>query len=140
MRYRAMPVLRRPPHSMPRANPRAKPGAKRSMAGSGHPTLARLLLVLLAVVLGGWGAWRSFAPQPSNAREQLAAQTAQIANLQQQVANLARSDQSAGKPIPSCKALWLSAMKKWLACAPTWRFTSAWWAPPGSAAAWPHKS
>ena len=93
MRYRAMPVLRRPPHSIPRANPRAKPGAKRSMAGSGHPTLARLLLVLLAVVLGGWGAWRSFAPQPSNAREQLAAQTAQIANLQQQVANLARSDQ-----------------------------------------------
>ena len=84
-----MSVLRRKPSAMPSA----LPSPKRSMVGSGHPKLAQLLLVLLALGLGGWGAWRSFAPQPSNAREQLAAQATQIANLQQQAANLRRSDQ-----------------------------------------------
>ncbi|HOV96731.1 MAG TPA: hypothetical protein PK789_08195, partial [Thermomonas sp.] len=84
-----MSVLRRKPSAMPSA----LPSPKRSMVGSGHPKLAQLLLVLLALGLGGWGAWRSFAPQPSNAREQLVAQATQIANLQQQVANLRRSDQ-----------------------------------------------
>ncbi|MDE2407431.1 MAG: hypothetical protein KGL91_06160 [Xanthomonadaceae bacterium] len=63
------------------------------MKGSGHPQLAKLLLVLLALVLGGWGAWRSFAPQPANARETLAEQARQIAELEQRVATLARSDQ-----------------------------------------------
>jgi hypothetical protein len=68
-----------------------RPGHRAS--GSGHPQLAKLLLVLLALGLGGWGAWRSFAPQPANAREQLAAQTLRIATLEQQAATLARSDQ-----------------------------------------------
>lgn len=59
----------------------------------GHPRLALAMLAVVALLLGLWGAWRSFAPQPGNAREQLAAQATQIADLQQQVANLRRSDQ-----------------------------------------------
>ena len=33
------------------------------MRDSGHPRMALWLLVLGAVLLGGWGAWRTFAPQ-----------------------------------------------------------------------------
>ena len=51
------------------------------------------LVLLAALILGGWGAWRTFAPQPPNASEQLRQQTGRIDQLEQQVATLTRSDQ-----------------------------------------------
>ena len=59
----------------------------------GHPRIALVVLVLAALLLGGWGAWRSFAPQPANANETLRAQAARIDTLEQEVATLNRSDQ-----------------------------------------------
>ena len=55
--------------------------------------MALLLLVLAAVAFGGWGAWRSFGPQPANAGERLRDQGEKIEALEQQVATLTRSDQ-----------------------------------------------
>src|SRR5690606_39655674 len=49
--------------------------------------------VAAALLLGAWGAWRSFAPQPANAGERLRSQSARIDELEQQVATLSRSDQ-----------------------------------------------
>ena len=63
------------------------------MRDRGHPRMALWLLVLGAVLLGGWGAWRTFAPQPGNARERIAEQQARIEALEQEVATLSRSDQ-----------------------------------------------
>ena len=63
------------------------------MRDSGHPRMALWLLVLGAVMLGGWGAWRTFAPQPGNARERIVEQQARIEALEQEVATLSRSDQ-----------------------------------------------
>ena len=65
----------------------------RNARGSGHPRLAFGLVLLAALILGGWGAWRTFAPQPPNASEQLRQQTGRIDQLEQQVATLTRSDQ-----------------------------------------------
>ena len=59
----------------------------------GHPRIALVVLVLAALLLGGWGAWRSFAPQPANANETLRVQAARIDTLEQEVATLNRSDQ-----------------------------------------------
>jgi hypothetical protein len=67
--------------------------SRRPQRGAGHPRLALGLLVAAALVLGSWGAWRSFAPQPPNAREQVREQAARIDALEQQVATLTRSDQ-----------------------------------------------
>ncbi len=61
--------------------------------GSGHPRLGFVLVLLAALALGGWGAWRTFAPQPANAGEQLKQQRQRIDQLEQQVATLRRSDQ-----------------------------------------------
>ena len=55
--------------------------------------MALLLLVVAAVAFGGWGAWRSFGPQPANAGERLRDQADRIEALEQQVATLTRSDQ-----------------------------------------------
>ncbi len=55
--------------------------------------MALLLLVLVAVAFGGWGAWRSFGPQPANAGERLREQGKRMEALEQQVATLTRSDQ-----------------------------------------------
>ena len=55
--------------------------------------MALLLLVLASVAFGGWGAWRSFGPQPANAGERLRDQGDRIEELEQQVATLTRSDQ-----------------------------------------------
>ena len=55
--------------------------------------MALLLLVLAAVLLGGWGAWRTFAPQPADAAQTLREQAAAIAALEQEAATLKRSDQ-----------------------------------------------
>ncbi|KLI99420.1 DUF6776 family protein [Luteimonas sp. FCS-9] len=56
-------------------------------------TLALLVLVALSLLFGSWGAWQLFAPGAANPQRQLAAQAAQIEDLQQQVATLTRSDQ-----------------------------------------------
>ena len=61
--------------------------------GAGHPRMALALLVAAALLLGGWGAWRSFAPQPANAAETLRTQATRIDTLEQEVATLKRSDQ-----------------------------------------------
>lgn len=63
------------------------------LRGSGHPRMALAALVAAALLLGLWGAWRSFAPQPANAREQLREQARRLESLEQQNATLARSDQ-----------------------------------------------
>lgn len=52
-----------------------------------------VLVLLAALVLGGWGAWRTFAPQPVNAGDQLKQQSQRIDQLEQQVTTLTRSDQ-----------------------------------------------
>jgi hypothetical protein len=68
------------------------------------PTAKRRLLlgvvVLLSLAFGAWGAWRTFAPPPDDARgqlsqrdRQLGAQGRQLAELEQRVATLSRSDQ-----------------------------------------------
>ncbi len=61
--------------------------------GTGQPRLALVLLVAAALLLGAWGAWRSFAPQPANAVQTLREQAAAIDALEQEVATLKRSDQ-----------------------------------------------
>lgn len=72
---------------MPHLPPLARP------QGAGQPRLALAVLVLAAAWLGLWGAWRSFAPTPANARERLQQQAQRIDALEQRVATLARSDQ-----------------------------------------------
>ena len=62
MRYRAMQFFTSP----------------RFAAGSGHPRMALVLVVLAAVAFGGWGLWRAFGPQPANAGEQLRVQAGRI--------------------------------------------------------------
>jgi hypothetical protein len=69
------------------------PHAPPNQRDTGHPRMALLLLVLAAVAFGGWGAWRSFGPQPANAGERLRDQGDRIETLEQQVATLGRSDQ-----------------------------------------------
>jgi hypothetical protein len=63
----------------------------------GHPRLGFALVLLAALVLGGWGAWRTFAPQPANAAEQLRQQSGRVDHLEQEVATLTRSDQISRK-------------------------------------------
>lgn len=60
---------------------------------TGHPRLAIVVLVAGALLLGLWGAWRSFGPIPPNARERLESQARKIEMLEQQNTTLARSDQ-----------------------------------------------
>ena len=60
----------------------------------GHGVAYALIAVfLLALAFGGWGLWRVLAPAPGNARAQLHQQAEHIAQLEQRVATLARSDQ-----------------------------------------------
>ncbi|GAB1406167.1 hypothetical protein MASR1M8_00860 [Thermomonas brevis] len=55
--------------------------------------MALVVLAAAALLLGLWGAWRSFAPQPANAAQTLREQAAAIAALEQEAATLKRSDQ-----------------------------------------------
>jgi len=60
----------------------------------GHGLAYALIAVfLLALALGGWGAWRVLMPVPGDARATLRAQQARIDALEQRAATLARSDQ-----------------------------------------------
>ncbi|MGI8561104.1 MAG: DUF6776 family protein [Luteimonas sp.] len=60
----------------------------------GHQGLYIVLLVLLAALLfGGWGVWKTFAPGVDDPQAELRRQQATIEALEQRVATLARSDQ-----------------------------------------------
>jgi len=52
-----------------------------------------IVIFLLGIVFGGWGLWKTFAPSPGNVGAQLERQRELIAALEQQAANLQRSDQ-----------------------------------------------
>ena len=63
-------------------------------AAPGHGLAYALIAVfLLALALGGWGAWRVLMPVPGDPRATLRAQQARIDALEQRAATLARSDQ-----------------------------------------------
>ncbi len=55
------------------------------------------MLIAAALLLGLWGAWRSFGPIPPNARERLQTQAQRLEVLEQQRTTLARSDQISRK-------------------------------------------
>jgi hypothetical protein len=60
----------------------------------GHGVAYALIAIFLAALaFGGWGAWRVFVPVQGDARAQLRTQQGRIAELEQRVATLARSDQ-----------------------------------------------
>lgn len=98
-----------PPAAPGTAGHAGQPGATEPGPGGPAPPalsaaakrgLALAALVLLSLLFGGWGAWRTFAPPPDDARAQIAerdrrlgAQRRQLAELQQRVATLSRSDQ-----------------------------------------------
>lgn len=52
-----------------------------------------IALFLFAMLFGIWGLWRAFTPAPADAAGQLQAQQQQIAELEQRITDLARSDQ-----------------------------------------------
>ena len=63
-------------------------------ADHGHGIAYALIAIfLLALAFGGWGLWQVLAPAPGDARVQLRNQAQRIAQLEQRVATLARSDQ-----------------------------------------------
>ena len=55
----------------------------------GHGIAYALIALFLLAGVRGWGLWRMFAPAPGDARSQ----AARIAELEQRVATLSRSDQ-----------------------------------------------
>jgi hypothetical protein len=60
----------------------------------GHGLAYTVIAVfLLALVFGVWGLWKVFTPAPGDASAQLEEQRERIAALEQNVANLTRSDQ-----------------------------------------------
>lgn len=74
-----------------------EPAANTPARKPGHPRAAIVALVACALLLGLWGAWRSFGPIPPNARERLETQARKIELLEQQNTTLARSDQISRK-------------------------------------------
>ena len=75
----------------PPAEDTAAPAPERHQ---GHGLAYTVIAVfLLAMAFGVWGLWKVFAPAPEDPRAQLEAQRERVAALEQQVANLTRSDQ-----------------------------------------------
>lgn len=83
------------PHDIPPPDASA-PAAEPPPQGHG---LAYTVIVvfLLGLAFGAWGLWKVFAPGPQDAGARLGEQSARIDALQQQVANLTRSDQVSRK-------------------------------------------
>ena len=70
------------------------PGDSSVPPGHGHGLAYALVAVFLAALaFGGWGLWTAFGPRPNDARATIRAQAAKIADLEQAVATLSRSDQ-----------------------------------------------
>jgi hypothetical protein len=66
--------------------------------GAGEPrghgiAYALVAAFLLALGFGAWGLWTTFGPRPNDARATIRAQAQRIAELEQSVATLSRSDQ-----------------------------------------------
>src|SRR5690349_8631582 len=62
--------------------------------GHGHGLAYALVAAfLLALAFGAWGLWATFGPRPNDARATIKAQAQRIAELEQSVATLSRSDQ-----------------------------------------------
>jgi hypothetical protein len=62
--------------------------------GHGHGLAYALVAAfLLALGFGAWGLWATFGPRPTDARATIKAQAKRIAELEQAVATLSRSDQ-----------------------------------------------
>jgi hypothetical protein len=73
---------------------RSEPPPAAAEHAHGHGVAYALIGVFLAALaFGGWGAWRVLAPVQGDPRAQLQAQQARIAELEQRVATLGRSDQ-----------------------------------------------
>jgi hypothetical protein len=67
-----------------------QPDAHGEAPAHGHGVAYALIAAfVLALAFGAWGLWRTFAPMPGNTH----AQAARIAELEQRVATLSRSDQ-----------------------------------------------
>ena len=71
-----------------------------ALSGAARRRIAVTALCLVALLFGAWGVWRTWAPEPADARAQiderddrLEAQQEVIEELQQRVATLSRSDQ-----------------------------------------------
>ncbi|GAA4859194.1 DUF6776 family protein [Luteimonas vadosa] len=81
----------------PRTGPASRDAAKTAVDHAGdvhHRGLYALLAVLLAALLfGGWGVWKTFAPGVDDPQGLVREQQATIDALEQRVATLARSDQ-----------------------------------------------
>ncbi len=91
-----------PPPGEPAADPEAPPvpaaAASQRTAPQGHGLAYTVIAVfLLGLAFGAWGLWTVFAPAPRDAGARLGEQSSRIAELEQQVANLTRSDQISRK-------------------------------------------
>ena len=71
-----------------------------ALSGAARRRIAVTALCLVALLFGAWGLWRTWAPEPADARAQiderddrLEAQQEVIEELQQRVATLSRSDE-----------------------------------------------
>lgn len=82
------------PESTPAEPPPAEPpdAARPSPAPASAGRLLRMAVFLVALAFGAWGLWRTWAPA-TGASPASASQRARIAELEQQVATLTRSDQ-----------------------------------------------
>ncbi|MFT3897820.1 MAG: hypothetical protein QM719_09020 [Thermomonas sp.] len=69
--------------------PSPPPGAADAPVHGHGVAYALIAAFVLALAFGAWGLWRAFAPAPGDAH----AQAARIADLEQRVATLSRSDQ-----------------------------------------------
>ena len=77
--------------SQPQPHSQAQPADAAAAPTHGHGIAYALIAAfVLALAFGGWGLWRAFTPAPAGDTR---AQAARIAELEQRVATLSRSDQ-----------------------------------------------
>lgn len=81
-----------PPEPAPASSEAAPPAAPERPQGHGL-AYAVIVVFLLGMAFGVWGLWKVFAPGPADPVAQLEQQRERLADLEQQVAMLKRSDQ-----------------------------------------------